>query len=151
MGWFKNKKKGVPPHTWYPEILHWQEGDKINCWNIAQAIAVGWKFDWGTFRKYSNADNAHGQYIFTYKSVDEHGKIYLTDDDEHIVEFHFFRFIKYARNESLKSRNMLSKVNNSQEYMELMKNFQQAFNELQEGDNHPKRLGPESDTESKSS
>lgn len=44
MGLFRNKKKGVPPHTWYSEILHWKEGDRINCWNIAQAL-TGQKFD----------------------------------------------------------------------------------------------------------
>ena len=43
---FRNKKKGVPPHTQYPEILHWKDGDRINCWNIAQAL-TGEKFDWG--------------------------------------------------------------------------------------------------------
>jgi hypothetical protein len=32
-------------------------------------------------------------------------------------------------------------VIDSKDYMELMGNFQKAFDELQEADNHPKRLG----------
>jgi hypothetical protein len=139
MGLFRNKKKGVAPHTWYPEILHWQEGDRINCWNIAQSL-TGEKFDWGTYRKYSG-DSGTGQYIFTFKSVDETGKIYLSDKNGDLISFHFFKFIKYSRNETLKSRKLEQKVTDSERYMELMKNFQQAFNELQEADNHPKRLG----------
>ena len=137
---FRNKKKGVAPHTWYPEILHWGEGDAINCWNIAQAL-TGEKFDWGTYRKYSNSESASGQYTFSYRSVDETGKIYLEDAEGHLVDFHFYKFVKYARNETLKSRKLEQRVTESEEYMELMSNFQQAFDELQEGDNHPKRLG----------
>lgn len=140
MGLFRNKKKGVPPHTWYPEILHWKEDDRVNCWNIAQALSAE-KFDWATYRKYSSANSATGQYIFSYKSVDENGKIYLADEHGDLVEFHFFKFIKYARNETLKSRNLEQRVVESKDYMELMDNFQKAFNELQEADNHPKRLG----------
>lgn len=147
MGLFTNKKKGVPPHTWYPEILHWKEGDRINCWNIAQALTGGSKFDWGTYHRYSG-EKASGQYTFNYKSVDELGKIYVSDGEDNLVEFHFYKFIKYSRNETLKTRALEQKVTQSKEYMELMGNFQQAFNELQEKDGHPKRLGPK---ESKSS
>ncbi|MCR9133187.1 MAG: hypothetical protein NXI08_11450 [bacterium] len=140
MKFFRNKKRGVPPHTWYPEILHWKEGDRVNCWNIAQAL-TGEKFDWATYRKYSSADSSTGQHIFMYRSVDEDGKIYLADDNGDLVSFHFYKFIKYARNETLKSRMLEQRVLESKEYMELMDNFQKAFNELQEADNHPKRLG----------
>ncbi len=137
---FRNKKKGVPPHTWYPEILHWKDGDRINCWNIAQAL-TGQKFDWGTYHKYSGANSGSGQYTFTFKSVDQQGKIYLEDDEGHLVEFQFYRFVKYSRNETLKSRKLEQRVIESKDYMELMGNFQKAFDELQEADNHPKRLG----------
>lgn len=137
---FRNKKRGVPPHTWYPEILHWKTDDRINCWNIAQALSAE-KFDWGTYHKYVDKGTASGQHVFSYRSVDQHGKIYLEDDEGDLVEFHFFKFIKYARNETLKSRKVESRVVESRQYMELMDNFQQAFNELQEADEHPKRLG----------
>ena len=140
MGLFRNKKRGVPPHTWYPEILHWKDGDRINCWNIAQAL-TGQKFDWGTYHKYSDGSTAAAQHIFNFKSVDELGKIYLEDDEGDLVSFHFYKFIKYSRNETLKSRMLEQRVMESKEYMELMSNFQKAFDELQEADNHPKRLG----------
>ncbi len=143
MKFFRNKKRGVPPHTWYPEILHWKEGDRINCWNIAQAL-TGEKFDWGTYHKYSKSSTGSGQYVFSYRSVDELGKIYLEDEDGDLLSFHFYKFIKYARNETLKSRTLEQRVMESKEYMELMGNFQQAFNELQAADNHPKRLGDKS-------
>jgi len=145
MGLFKNKKKGIAPHTWYPEILQWKQGDEINVWNIAQAIAVGWKFDWGTYNKYAGADSAAGQHIFTFKSVDELGNTYLEDSDGHLVEFQFYRLIKYARNETLKTRKLEQRLIDSKQYMELMGNFQQAFDELQAADNHPKRLGSGND------
>lgn len=142
MGLFRNKKKGVAPHTWYPEILHWREGDQINCWNIAQAISVfGKKFDWGTYRAYVLDSNSQGEHLFKYRSVNNQGKIYLEDQQGHLVEFEFYRLIKYARNETLKSRKLEQQLADSQDYMELMQNFQQAFDELQAADNHPKRLG----------
>lgn len=148
MGLFRNKKKGVPPHTWYPEILHWREGDKINCWNIAKAISVsGKKFDWGTYHKYIDANSGYGKHVFTYKSVDKQGKIYLEDEDGHLVDFHFYKLIKCARNETLKTRKLEQRVTESEEYMELMQNFQQAFDELQQADNHPKRLGDGSNSQ----
>ncbi len=150
MGLFTNKKRGKAPHSWYPEILHWKEEDRINCWNIAQALG-GEKFDWGTYNKYRDSTSATGQYVFTYKSVDALGKIYLADDDGDLVEFHFYKFIKYARNETLKTRALKQRVTDSEEYMELMQNFQQAFDELQEADNHPKRLGAGKPAKSKSS
>ena len=134
MGLFRNKKKGVAPHSWYPEILHWKDGDRINCWNIAQALG-GEKFDWGTYHKYADSTSASGQYVFTYRGVDEIGKVYLADDEGDLVEFHFYKFIKYARNETLRSRNLEHRVVESKEYMELMENFQKAFTELQEADN----------------
>ncbi|MBO6794093.1 MAG: hypothetical protein JJ895_09285 [Balneolaceae bacterium] len=143
MKFFGNKKRGVPPHTWYPEILHWKEGDRINCWNIAQALS-GEKFDWGTFKKYAGSNAGAGQYVFSFRSVDEQGIIYLEDENGELVSFHFYRFSKYARNETLKSRKLEQRVLESKEYMELMDNFQQAFNELQAADNHPKRLGEKS-------
>lgn len=81
------------------------------------------------------------QYTFSFKSVDESGIIYLADDEGDLVNFHFYKFIKYARNETMKSRNLEQRIVDSNEYMELMSNFQKAFDELQEADNHPKRLG----------
>lgn len=71
--------------------------------------------------------------------------IYVEDKDGNLMEFEFYRFIKKSKNESLKSRKVSSKIGNTKEYMELINNFQQAFDELQEADNHPKRLGNNTD------
>jgi hypothetical protein len=142
MGLFKNDKKGKPPHTWYPDILHWQEGDQIFCWNVAKAIGYlkAKSSDWA---KYTTGDGLQSGYMsatFKYKSVDQNGNIYLEDKDDHLVQFEFYRFIKAAKNESLESRELESHQQDSEEYMELMEEFQKAFNELQESDNHPHRL-----------
>ena len=143
MSLFRNKKQGKPPHTWYPEILRWREGDIIHCWNIAKAIGYVnvsnrdisiYLSDYSTSTGYASAK-------FKFKSVNESGMIYLEDKNDHLVEFEFWRFIKCSMNESLKSRKIEDREESSQQYMELMKNFQKAFDELQEADNHPKRLG----------
>ncbi|MEO1023753.1 MAG: hypothetical protein AAFW89_14515 [Bacteroidota bacterium] len=143
MGFFKkNDKKGKPPHNWYPEILHWKRDDIVHCFNIAKAIGY-MKANGRDLAKYMNGNNTSG-YIssrFTFKSVDEKGMIYLVDHYNHIVEFEFWRFIKCSENETLKSRKIEQRANGSNEYMQLIQNFQQAFDELQEHDGHPKRLG----------
>lgn len=143
MGLFKNDRKGQPPHTWYPEILHWREGDKIFCWNIAKAIGY-MKARQADLYRYMNGVNHHtspyGKGIFNFKSVDEQGNIYLDYEGE-VVTFEFWRFIKAAKNETLESRKLQDNLKESKNYMELMKNFQHAFDELQEADDHPVRLG----------
>ena len=143
MGFFKNDKKGKPPHTWYPEILHWREGDKIFCWNIAKALGYMNAKSKDLYKYMSATEQMSGGFgkaNFFYKSVDETGTIYLEDEGE-TVQFEFWRFIKSSENESLKSRNLQDDLKNSKKYMELMSTFQHAFDELQEADDHPKRLG----------
>ncbi len=143
MGFFKNDKKGKPPHTWYPEILHWRTGDKIFCWNIARAIGYMKAKSRDLYRYMSAAEQMSGGFgkaNFIYKSVDEKGNIYLEYEGE-TVTFEFWRFIKVAENESLETRKLEDHVRDSEQYMELMKTFQHAFDELQEADNHPARLG----------
>lgn len=140
MGIFDNNKKGKPPHIWYPDILHWQEGDEIYCWGIMSAFGLK-NFSWANYHKYVDAISATSKGTFYYKSVDKNGHIFLEDENGNIVQFEFWRFIKKARNESLKSRQTQERLKESQEYMELMEEFQNAFNELQESDNHPRRLG----------
>ncbi len=143
MGFFKNDKKGKPPHTWYPEILRWREGDQIFCWNISKAIGY-MKAKSKDIAKYMADSGSHAIYAtaaFKFKSVSEDGMIYLEFEDGQMEEFEFWRLIKCAENESLKTRKIEEKETDSQKYMELIQNFQHAFNELQEADNHPKRLG----------
>lgn len=138
----KNKIAGQPPHTWYPDILHWQEGDSIYCGNIAKAIGYN-KANTKALALYDGPKSAFGYPTerFTYKSVDSKGMIYVEDGKGHLHTFEFWRFIKASDNLSLKSRQVQAQQSDSEQYMELIKNFQQAFNELQEKDNHPKRLG----------
>jgi len=137
---FSNNKKGKPPHTWYPDILHWKEGDEIYCWGIMSAFGL-MNFSMANYHKYVDSNSAKAKGTFYFKSVDENGNIFLKDEKGNIVQFEFWRFIKKARNESLKSRKIEKQVKESEEYMELMDEFQKAFNELQESDNHPHRLG----------
>lgn len=138
MGFFKNDKKNKPPHTWYPAILHWQEGDIIYCRNISRAF--GYKnAKTEDILKYMKPNEVVGKVRFIYKSINKDGSIYLTDSDDHLVQFEFWRFIKVSTNETLKSRLVEQKQQDSEGYMELMKNFQNAYNELEESDN-PKRL-----------
>ena len=144
MGWFTSKKKGKPPHTWYPDILHWREGDKVFCWNVLGAMNQ-WKMDWGTYSKYSNAHSAHGKAMFTFKSVDKNGVIYLEDEDGHLVEFEFYRFVKRSRNETMLTRERKRRVEESQEYMQLMRDFQKAYDELQRADSGRGRISLEND------
>ncbi len=140
MGLFTNKKKGKAPHTWYPDILHWREGDKIFCWNVAKAIGYAKAKPQDYYKFLGHNSTGYGKGTFAYKSVDGQGNIYL-DHDGDIVQFEFFRFIKVAQNESLASRKLELQYRDSEKYMELMHTFQKAFDELQEEDQHPKRLG----------
>ena len=159
MGLFTSKKKDKPPHTWYPDILHWREGDQVFCWNIAKAIGYlkARAKDYSKYAQNTGLDYGYGKATFQFKSVDETGKIYLEDEDGLLVEFEFYKFITAAKNESLISRKVEQNQKKSDHYMELMENFQQAFDELQENDNHPKRIGenlssnPDIDTDSQQS
>ena len=78
---------------------------------------------------------------FVFVGVNSEGKIFVKDEKENLLEFDFYRFIKKARNESLVNRMIQDRITGTENYMELMKSFQQAFDELQEEDQHPKRLG----------
>lgn len=133
----RNKTGSI--HLWYPDILHWQQGDKVNCWNIA--LAANNDVDMGDIQRFR--DPKLGTMIgdFTYKSVDDAGHIFLEDREGNLMQFDFWRLVKYAKNISLKNRNLETKLKDSAAYMELTEHFQQAFNELQEADNHPKRIG----------
>jgi hypothetical protein len=73
--------------------------------------------------------------------VNSEGKIFVKDKEENLLEFEFYRFIKKSKNESLANRMVQDRLKGTENYMELMKNFQISFDELQEADEHPKRLG----------
>jgi hypothetical protein len=138
----KNKYEGKPPHEWYPEILHWKEGDEVNCGNIYKAIGYS-KVSTKQMTTFSGPTSPFGYPTerFKYKSVDVNGMIFLEDSSGHLHRFEFWRFIKVSENLSLRSREVEQGLVNSKSYMQLIQNFQSAFNQLQKEDNHPKRLG----------
>lgn len=131
----KNDKAGKAPHTWYPDILHWREGDTIHCWNIYKAIGYI-KADGRDLVRFTGAETSAFGYPsarFKYRSVSSDGKIFVEYND-HLHEFEFWRFIKVAENESLASRKLEERVQETDQYMQLMKHFQEAFDELQTKD-----------------
>lgn len=136
MGLFaKNKNAGRPPHEWYPEILHWREGDIINCWSIAKAFGR-MKVKTSDLRRYLHSQKPNAVSLtarFEYKSVDARGMVYLLHEGD-VVEFEFWRLITCSENETLKSRQVEGKMKGSERYMELMKHFQESYDELQEQD-----------------
>jgi len=139
----KNKYEGQPPHTWYPDILHWREGDSLFCSNVQQSVGF-LKVKPKYLKMYFDTPKDEIGFLsakFTYKSVDASGMIFVEDVKGHLHSFEFWRFIKSSDNLSLKSREIKERQANSESYMELIQNFQTAFNELQEKDEHPKRLG----------
>lgn len=140
MGFFKNDKKGKPPHTWYPDILHWREGDNLYCWNVMSALG-GNKQSWAEIHRYTPQGGGFAKAHFTFVGVNSEGKIFVKDKEENLLEFEFYRFIKKSKNESLANRMVQDRLKGTENYMELMKNFQISFDELQEADENPKRLG----------
>jgi hypothetical protein len=140
MGFFKNDKKGKPPHTWYPDILHWREGDSIYCWNILVALNNK-KYSWAEIHRYTPEGGGFAKAHFKFIGVNSDGIIFVKDSEDHLLEFEFYRFIKKSKNESLANRIAQDRLKETEDYMELMQNFQRAFDELQKNDNHPKRLG----------
>lgn len=132
MGFFKNDKKGKPPHTWYPDILHWREGDVLYCWNIISAM--GGKNSWPEIHRYTPQGGGFAKAHFTFVGVNEEGKIFVKDENDNLLEFEFYRFIKKSRNESLVNRMIEDRLKGTKDYMELIQNFQKAYDELAESD-----------------
>ena len=145
MGFFKNDKKGKPPHTWYPDILHWREDDSIYCWNVMSALGNN-KQSWAEIHRYTPEGGGFAKAHFTFVGVNSEGKIFVKDKEENLLEFEFYRFIKKSKNESLANRMVQDRLKGTENYMELMKNFQRSYDELQEADENPKRM-TESKTE----
>lgn len=133
MGLFTNKKKGRPPHTWYPDILHWREGDSIYCWNVISALGNN-KNSWPEIHRYTPKGGSFAKAHFKFIGVNSDGKIFAKDNDGHLLEFEFYRFIKKSKNESLANKLVQDRLKGTEDYMELMKSFQKAYNELTESD-----------------
>lgn len=139
MGFFKNDKKGQPPHTWYPDILHWQEGDTIYCWNVLSALHKN-KHSWTEIHRYTPKGGGFAKAHLTFIGVNSEGIIFLKDENENLLEFEFYRFIKKSKNESLANRMVQDRLKGTGDYMELMQNFQKAYDELSQSDKTKKLL-----------
>lgn len=98
--------RDLPPHQRWPEILHWREGDEFE-WSID-----GW---------------------YQLISLTEDGHAYVsqrTDGHKRCVRIASL----VGRNESLRDRRINQSINSTSEYMELIKQFNIAYAELQERD-----------------
>jgi hypothetical protein len=133
MGLYTNKRKGKPPHTWYPDILHWREGDSIYCWGVMSALGSN-KKSMAQIHRYIPEGGGFAKAHFKFIGVNSEGTIFVEDNDSHLLEFEFYRFIKKSENESLANRMVQDRLKGTEHYMELMENFQQAFDELSESD-----------------
>ena len=136
MALFRKTNKGIAPHIGYPEIMHWQAGDEIVARNIHAKNPL---------QKLVAYEDGVLNITYIFKSVTADGFILVEEKESgepHKADF--YTFVKKAKNITLKKRLMSSELNDSNEYMELMSEFQKAFDELQSADNHPKRLGSES-------
>lgn len=135
MGSFKIKKAGKAPHVWYPEILHWKEGDEIR------------SFDYGEIENNNYIQNlmlridgiidkdAIPTNVYLYKGITDRGFIIIAEKDSgRLYKIQFKKFIKNAINLSLRDRSIEQDLKSSKEYMELINTFQKAYHELEESD-----------------
>lgn len=140
MGFFKNDKRGNPPHIWYPEILHWEVGDEIRSIdyekfeNLSFVEKLMLRID-GFLEKEVIPIN-----FYFYKGVTDKGFIIIEQkESKRLFKLSFQNFIKDALNLSFQERSIRQELNKSKEYMELIESFQQAYSELEESDK-PKLL-----------
>lgn len=106
--WWKGNvaNRDLAPHQRWPEILHWQQGDEFE-WSMS-----GW---------------------YRLIALSEDGNAYVsevTSNDKQIVGICSL----VGRNVSLRNRRISQQLKNTAEYMELIKQFNIAYAELQERD-----------------
>ncbi|WP_018128012.1 hypothetical protein [Balneola vulgaris] len=121
----------VPPHKLHPDILHWKEGDEIEARNVNIS---------GFFSLLSAIEVGNVNRLYLFKAITDDGLIIVMDKETgQLYKVLFKKFIKKATNISLLNRKIECDIDNSQGYMELMKTFQKAYNELEASDK-PKLL-----------
>ena len=112
MKFFKNlfKKDNRSPHEIFPEILYWEKGDNLS----------------------DTGDRTHS--LYTYDGINEKGIIYYRYFDGTRYECHVKDAIPSVfgglTNCSLINRNVDRRAESTTEYMQLMKDFQQAYSEI---------------------
>jgi len=94
------------PHEIFPDILHWKTGDKLT----------------------NNGDRKHAMYIFD--GVNESGTVFYHYFDGTKYTIHIMAAINHLINCSLINRDLSKKSESTKEYMQLMKDFQQAYREI---------------------
>lgn len=131
MGIF-NKSSAKAPHLLHPEILHWKEGDIIRARNVKAK---------GIFSKLNALETGTFTRNYVYKGITSDGFIIVEDEaDKEIHKTDLQSFLKKAENLSLKNRTILTELNTSSDYMELIAEFQKAYLELSDQSEESKLL-----------
>lgn len=106
--------RAVPPpapHEQYPAIMHWQKGDEIR------------------------STKSHNPFWFNLISITQDGTVYGQNElNEHKFRQPLWVVMRDGCNLSLKDREINEALKSSNEYMELIAEFNKAFAELQERD-----------------
>jgi hypothetical protein len=102
------RKSPKLPHEIFPELLRWQEGDKINT-------------------------NGSG-FTYTFISCDEKGEFYLKRENFDDYWRFDLKKIQTLTNISLQNREIKAQIEQSDNYWQLLQEFQKAVKELQERD-----------------
>lgn len=131
MGLFK-KKKNLPPHKIHPDVLHWKEGDEIVYMILVMNGPIVIDTD-----SYGESNKMRGY----FKTLTPEGHIIIEEKETgNLNKYEFRKFIRAAKNISFQNRTFAAEIDNSKEYMELMSEFQKAYEELQASDKNPKLL-----------
>lgn len=101
----KEAKKQIALHELFPEVLHWHVGDEI----------------------------AVGGYTYKFISCTIEGVFYL-EHFGHLERFSLSRIRTETTNVSLRDREISAELKQSNEYMELLAQFQESVKELQRRD-----------------
>lgn len=126
MGLFRSTKKALAPHIVHPKILHWKEGDEI------VTIDYGKLAGKNRFHKLTmHLDWVTPKTTYFYKSITQDGFIIIKEKEtEQLHKIDFIEFIKQAKNISFQNRSIENDLEQSNEYMELIGEFQKTFTEL---------------------
>lgn len=131
MGLFR-RKKNLPPHKIHPDVLHWQEGDELVYMSVIMNGPIVIDID-----AYGDTNKKRGY----FKSLTPDGHIIVEEKETgNLDKYDFKKFMKAAKNISFQNRSFSMEIDESKEYMELMKEFQKAYNELQASDKNQKLL-----------
>ncbi len=127
-----NKSASKAPHLLHPEILHWKKGDIIRARNVKAK---------GVFSKLNALETGTFTRNYVYKGITSDGYIIVEDEaDREIHKTVLQSFLKKAENLSLKNRTILTELDTSSEYMELIAEFKKAYLELSHQNEESKLL-----------